>query len=331
MSSIETVAIDLSRGGAKFYLTSMTPDVLFKTAKVSRVNEDVKAGFQRTLDETRAKRISKYLSENKIIPGAIILSCQYPEKLDYDKEKGTITFPTQEGLFLVIDGQHRMYGSFLAKESIEDLKIPICILSGLSRSEEIQYFIDINSNQKGVPKTLRIELTKYLVEEDSLDGTRLKLFEDLNSDENSPFYGRLSSSQKGRGYITHVPFEISFNRLLQISPLKDLDYDKKYQLINNYTLGVLKNLKEIGGEQRLYQATFFQAIFRVFEKSCSLAITYNGNYKVEAFESIFEVLQKIDYDAHSGTNEQSITNLEKDIFELLELEMRAKLTQQDLF
>lgn len=331
MNTLTKTAIDLSRGNIKFYITSMFIDELLQTAKVSRVNEDLENGFQRTLDEVRARRISKYLKDEKIIPGALILSCQNTELLKFDAENEKLSFPSEAGLFLVIDGQHRLYGSALAKDQIPELKIPVCILSGLKKPEEIQYFIDINSNQKGVPKTLRIELTKYLVEEDSLEGTRLRLFEELNSTDNSPLQGRLSSSQKGRGFITHVPFEQALNRVLIISPLKDLDYGKKYQLISNYVSGVKNNLVEIGQQQKIFQAAFFQAIFRVFEKACSSAMTFKGNYKEEAFTQVFEVLQKIDFDVHSGTNDQAITNLERDILDLLDVDLKSKLPQQDLF
>jgi len=331
MNILKKTAINLSRGKVGFYLTSMTTDELISTSKVSRVNEDLQEGFQRTLDETRAKRISRYLQDEKIIPGALILSCQDPKKITFDPTEEKISFPEEEGLFLVIDGQHRLYGSALAKHFIDDLKVPVCILSGLEKAEEIQYFIDINSNQKGVPKTLRIELTKYLVEEDSLEGTRLRLFEELNSKDDSPLVGRLSSTQKGRGYITHVPFETALNRVLLISPLKDLDYDKKYQLLRNYISGVKNNLIEIGQQQKIYQAGFFQAIFRNFEQCCSLAMTYKGNYKEETFTEVFEILQKLDFDVHSGTNEQAILGLQRDMQDLLEIELKSKLPQQDLF
>ncbi|PKH87912.1 hypothetical protein CXF79_14945 [Colwellia sp. Bg11-28] len=55
--------------------------------------------------------------------------------------------------------QHRLYGAKLAEQDIE---LPVCILKGLDQTSEVQYFIDINSTQKGVPKTLRIELREFL-------------------------------------------------------------------------------------------------------------------------------------------------------------------------
>lgn len=331
MSQIETTAIDLTKGKIKFYLTSLTTSDLMRICKISRVSEKAEQGFQRTLDTARATKISKYLNDGKVIPGALILSCQKDDDITYDEKTQKLIIEGSEGLFMVIDGQHRLYGSYMAYGNDDTIRIPVCILSGLNRQEEIEYFIDINSNQKGVPKTLRIELTKYLVEEGSLEGIRLKLFDDLSDNSDSPLLGRLSASQKGRGYITHVPFQASLDRVLQISPLKDLPYEDKLSLIKNYLFGVKENLVEVGSQDKLFQATFFQAIFRVFEQACSVAMTIGSNYKKESFVSIFNVLQKINFELHSGTNEQAITALEKDISALLDIEVKVKISNRNLF
>lgn len=331
MSKIETTAINLSKGNIKFFLTSLTTNELMSTCKISRVNEKAEQGFQRTLDNARASKIAKYLKDGKVIPGALILSCQRDDAIKYDNDAQRLLITASEGLFMVIDGQHRLYGSYMAYEGDDKTRIPVCILSGLNRQEEIEYFIDINSNQKGVPKTLRIELTKYLVEEGSLEGIRLKLFEDLSDNSDSPLLGRLSASQKGRGYITHVPFQVALDRVLQVSPLKDLPYEDKLILIKNYLFGVKENLIEVGNQDKLFQATFFQAIFRVFEQACSVAMTVGSNYKKDTFLSLFNILQKINFELHSGTNEQAVTSLEKDISALLDVEVKLNISKRNLF
>ncbi|WP_256661764.1 hypothetical protein [Klebsiella michiganensis] len=119
--------------------------------------------------------------------------------------------------------------------------------------------------------------------------------------------------------------------MLQISPLKDLPYEDKLILIKNYLFGVKENLIEVGSQEKLFQATFFQSIFRVFEQACSVAMTVGSNYKKETFVSLFNVLQKINYELHSGTNEQAITALEKDISALLDIEVKLKISKRNLF
>jgi DGQHR domain-containing protein len=323
-------AFDLSRGNTGFYLTAMSAQDLFKLARVERVNNNPEEGFQRQLDAPRARRIAKYL-EDRVIPGSIILSAQGAATPSFDKSTNELQLSDALGSLLVIDGQHRLYGSHLAHEKgVTDILLPVCILTGLTLIDEVQYFIDINSTAKGVPKTLRIELTKFLVSEDSPDEIRLRLFKELNTEPDSVLCGRLSAEQKGPGYLSHVPFEIALTKILSGERMKDLDYDKKKALLKNYLNGVYVNLLEEDVPQKITQSAFFQAIFRVFDKACESALLLKGNYKAESFIYVFEALHRINFELHSGTNEEAITMLYTDLVDKLDADKRGKMPE-DLF
>lgn len=324
-------AFDLSRAGVGFYLTAMDVRILFPLCRVERVATNSIDGFQRLLDAPRAKRISKYL-EARIIPGAIILSAQKGFAPIFDKTLGKISLNDDAGSLLVIDGQHRLFGAKLAADANpnDNIVLPVCILTDLSLIDEVQYFIDVNATAKGVPKTLRIELTKFLVTQESIDDIRLRLFRDLSIEPDSPLCGKLTAEQKGPGYLSHVPFEVAINKILITERLRDLEYDQKKALIKNYLVGVYQNLLEDDLPQKLTQSAFFQAIFRVFEKACDSALVLRKSYKVEAFEYVFEALHLIDFAYHTGTNDQSISELEKDLNDKLELDKKSKLSS-DLF
>jgi len=324
-------AFDLSRANAGFYLSALDVKTLFPLCRVERVATNPSEGFQRQLDAPRARRIAKYL-EDRIIPGAIVLSAQQDYPVTFDKSTEILTLSDQPGSLLVIDGQHRLYGAQIATENPTNInvKLPICVLSGLSLMDEVQYFLDINSTAKGVPKTLRIELTKFLVSQDSVDDIRLRLFRDLNSEPDSVLCGKLSAEQKGPGYLSHVPFEIAINKILSGDRLKDLEYPQKKALIKNYLSGVYSNLLEATLPQKLTQSAFFQAIFRVFDKACDNALMLRGNFKAESFEYIFEALHRINFEYHTGTNDEAINNLEKDLLDKLDIDKRSKFSN-DLF
>lgn len=324
-------AFNLSRANTGFYLTAISAEKLFSLARVERVGTNPEEGFQRQLDTPRAKRISKYL-ESRVIPGSIILSAQESFlQPTYDEASKELTLSDEPGSLLVIDGQHRLYGAFMAHQNgITNLDLPVCILTNLTLIDEVQYFIDINSTAKGVPKTLRIELTKFLVEQDSVDDIRLKLFRDLNSESDSILCGKLSAEQKGPGYLSHVPFEIAINRALNSDRMKELDYEKKKNLIKNYLFGVYNNLLEANSPQKITQSAFFQAIFRIFDKACETALLFRGNYKAESFEYVFEALLRINFEYHTGTNDEAISNLEKDLVDKLDADKKGKMPA-DLF
>ena len=323
-------AFDLSKDNIGFYLTCMDADTLFSLSRVERVSDDPDEGFQRQLDVSRAKKIAQYLKD-KIIPGAIILSARNKNDFTYDAANLELTFPDGIDRMLVIDGQHRLYGAKKAwDDNFAKVKLPVCILAGLTHIDEVNYFIDINSTQKGVPKTLRIELTKFLVETESVDEIRLRLFRDLNSDPSSVLCGKMSSEQKGPGYLSHVPFEIAINKILISNRMDNLDYEGKKTLLKNYLRGVYDNLMEEGQAHRLTQSAFFQAIFRIFDKACENTLTKYKNYKDESFLKTFSVLGRINFELHSGSNEEAISKLEKDIIDKLEVDMKTN-TPTDLF
>lgn len=324
-------AFDLSRANTGFYLTAINAATLFHLARVERVEANPTEGFQRQLDTPRSKRIAKYL-ETRVVPGSIILSAQDNIfKPTYDNNTKELTLSDEPGSLLVIDGQHRLYGAFMAHQSgITNLELPVCILTNLTLIDEVQYFIDINSTAKGVPKTLRIELTKFLVEQDSIDDIRLKLFRDLNNEPDSVLCGKLSAEQRGPGYLSHVPFEIAINRALNSDRMKELDYEKKKNLIKNYLSGVYNNLLEANLPQKLTQSAFFQAIFRIFDRACETALLFRGNYKAESFEYVFEALHRINFEYHTGTNDEAISNLEKDLVDKLDVDKKGKMPS-DLF
>lgn len=324
-------AFDLSRANTGFYLTALDAKALFPLCRVERVATNPEEGFQRQLDAPRARRISKYL-EDRVIPGAIVLSTQDAHPATFDAATGLLTLSEAPGSLLVIDGQHRLYGAKIAADTAggPNSLLPVCILTGLSLADEVQYFIDINSTAKGVPKTLRIELTKFLVSQDSIEDIRLRLFKELNAESDSPLCGKLSAEQKGPGYLSHVPFEIAINKILAGDRLKDLEYPQKKVLIKNYLNGVYANLLEAGLPQKLTQSAFFQAIFRVFDKACDSALLLRKNFKSDSFEYVFEALLRVNFDYHTGTNDEAINSLEKDLIDKLDLDKKSKFSN-DLF
>src|SRR5205085_1280055 len=106
-------------------------------------------GFQRTLSEVRADDISRYLSSgNGSIPTNVVLSAQPSAEFAYNPRSKTISFSRVERAFLVLDGQHRLWG--YSKSPVKH-RVPVAIYDGLTRSEEAKLFIDINTNQRGVP------------------------------------------------------------------------------------------------------------------------------------------------------------------------------------
>lgn len=301
----------------KCYLSVLNAKDIFDYCEVSRVQEgdsnDEDRGFQRHLNQTRAKDIANYIDNGNVIPGCIILSSQDKANLAY--KDGKISFDVYPDSFFVIDGQHRLYGASMAHDIVE---LPVYIFNGLNLTQEVQYFLDVNSKQKGVPKTLRIELTKFLAEPDTIDNIRLKLFDKLNTDQNSPLFNKLVKTSSVVGKLSHVPFQESLDPILKVEPLKVLDFENKYKLIFNFLSSAEKILDESFGETKhLTKTVFFNALFANFIYICNLALM-NGGYKQEVFEKIMSGISNIDFDSIAGTGNQANKQMADDIKNLIE-------------
>jgi DGQHR domain-containing protein len=315
MKSITKEAFSLGNGNIDYYVTVMSAEEIFEFSKVSRVEEDPREGYQRNLSEKRAAAIAEYLNSGNIIPGAIVLSAQSKANLSYSN--GKLTIDLIPGSFFVIDGQHRLYGS---KMATDDVLLPVCIFDGLDHSAEVHYFLDINSNQKGVPKTLRIELMKFLAEPDSIDAIRNRLFKDLNESPESPLYDRMNATSSGPGKLSLVPFQLAIDPLLTGDILGQFSYEDKKRLLINYLTaveGALDRMEVKSGT--LVTSAFFQAIFKVFEKVCHLSIMHNKNYSATSMSQILDGIVGVDMDRYSGSNQQAINELSSELASLLEI------------
>ncbi len=310
---MEKDAFDISTDSVNAYLTVMDGKELFRISKISRAtNENHDKGFQRHLSEIRAKNIAKYIDDGFVIPGSIILSAQSNAELSYSN--GKIKFSDNDDSFFVIDGQHRLYGLHYATT---DLKIPVFIFNDLKLEDEIQYFLDVNSTQRGVPKTLRIELTRFLTEPESLDDIRLKIIDLLNTDDESPLKNRISKLQTQSGKLTHVTLQKAFDPMLETNLVKNLNsVNNKFQLIKNFLIGFEQILiSNTGSSDTLSTTTVFLAIFRKFSEYCELCILNYGNYKASSFTELFSQLGSFDFSSYKGSGNKVVTDLANDMFD----------------
>ena len=137
-------ALPLIQNEHRFYFSTIPVDDLFPYCFVARRQEDPIQGFQRTLSLDRANDIARYLSAgNGSIPTNVVLSAQTGAGLKYSGSIKTMSFLQVVRSFLVLDGQHRLWGY---SKCTRKHRVPVAIYQGLSRAEETKLFIDINTN-----------------------------------------------------------------------------------------------------------------------------------------------------------------------------------------
>jgi DGQHR domain-containing protein len=212
------------------------------------------------LDVDKAQKIADYIDkEGGTIPTAIILSAQPECDFEYSSKNKTIDFKAIRKAFLIIDGQHRVFGFSKAETSV---RIPVIIYKGLSRKEETRLFIDINTKQRPVPNELLLDI-KALAEYENESETFLReIFDYFKNDPASSLHGKLSASEKTTDKISRVTFNAAVKPLGVIFGEKDAK--DVYAILNGYLKAIHTGFKKKEIESRLINPYVFRAVISIF-------------------------------------------------------------------
>lgn len=285
-------ALQLTQNNHKFYFTTIPVEDLFPYCFVSHRDSDPIKGFQRALDENRAEDIAQYLAMGTgSIPSNIVLSAQEVAGFRYNHKNKQISFSRVENAFLVIDGQHRLWG--YQKSSIRH-RVPVAIYDGLTRTEETRLFIDINTKQRGVPAALLLDIKNLAEIESEKEQVLRYIFDKLQVDPNSPLYGRLSPSKSASGKISRVTFNRALSSVVYSGILSARPNEVKYKLIVNYLNAFDAELLDKG---YLLKANFFEAIFEILDDVVNISISQFGMSKQSQIQSVIHPLCKLDLSA----------------------------------
>ena len=190
-------AVLITQGNHRFFTVALPISVLASTCTVSTRVDDPEIGFQRQLDEKRALRIAAYIDEGfGCIPTSIILSAQEASDFIYDSKSKTISFASIPKAFLILDGQHRVYGF---KKATSDLRVPVVIFSGLSRVDEARLFIDINTEARPVPNELLLDIKSLAKYENEEEEFVRSVFDLLANEPTSCMRGLMSPAERTSG------------------------------------------------------------------------------------------------------------------------------------
>lgn len=297
-------ALLLTQNKHRFYFSTIPVDDLFPTCFVARREEDPQQGFQRALSEGRADDISRYVSSgNGSIPTNVVLSAQTEADLRYNSKSKTIAFARVPRAFLVLDGQHRLWG--YSKSPVRH-RVPVAIYDGLSRAEEAKLFIDINTNQRGVPAALLLDI-KQLAEIESVKESLLRtLFDKLKSDPQSAIHGKLSPAKSMPKKISRVTFNRAIGVALNSETIRSLKDTDKYRLIQNY-IGAFD--AELPDKSMLVKAAYFEAIFEMFDEVVRSTMSAHSNLKQPSFQETIRPITKLDFSGHGKLTKKAFTEL----------------------
>lgn len=213
--------------------------------------------IQRALNVRKIKQLSKYIDEdNNFLPNTVILGCFIKNDLVNESDLNFLECINDDlGIFSLeltnnleltaIDGQHRLAGLFTSNnKAIDDLEVPVVLLFDVSLTVSSKIFLDINSNQKSVDKSLMYDLLPVLDNENKTN--KLKQYEidslerchqicvTLYKSQVSPFYKQIRMLGTGGGAISQAFFVDQIYPLISKGDLRDLNIETQANVIFNY-------------------------------------------------------------------------------------------------
>jgi DGQHR domain-containing protein len=204
------------RPDVNLYVTALRLRDLLGRFRSDTYSRDNPGGYQRPVAPARLRQLSGYMREEEgMLPTSILLCIRRPDRASFEPqgmdgaggESGTLSIGAGVTLW-VVDGQHRLAGleRALRKDRakwLADYPLPVVIVEGIDRYEEMRYFHVINTRQKGVPTDV---VDRHLLAMREAEGPGLieregersyqraratKLADVLNTAEESPWRGMI--------------------------------------------------------------------------------------------------------------------------------------------
>lgn len=202
-------AIQGKMGGYTYYSFSIEPEKLLKIGYVlhrSEANKNMMPTYQRLIKKKCLQEVRSFINDGGYFPNSIIISIdtngkglsfdQSSSKVDSTISKiGILHIPKRYRSAYIIDGQHRLYGYSDSLYAATNT-IPVVAFVDLDRTEQIKLFMDINENQKAVPKSLRVTLNADMLWEspdlsEQRQALRSKIAQMLGEEATSPLNSRI--------------------------------------------------------------------------------------------------------------------------------------------
>ncbi|NQV80522.1 MAG: DGQHR domain-containing protein, partial [Alphaproteobacteria bacterium] len=308
--------IEVVQGNQRFYLFKANARLLEPIVDINRRDPKRDVGYQRFFSSAQINSIAKYFERGMAIPSAILITF---DAATYSN--GELNVPEKERSGWVIDGQHRLLGACAVDEEIE---LPVIAFIDLPLAEQVNQFVTINKEARGVPSSLYLDLLKKLpFDKTASDLARERvtdIAEELNEDEESPFYGKIvimTSPRKGEISLTNFARKVQTHLVPDKGLLAPYDLPTQVKIISNYFEG-MRHVFVDEFERDIpiiYQTIGFGALMNVFPIVFTNCIASKHSFTVENVAQIFDEISSFNFDAwrQLGTGTQAENRAAKDI------------------
>jgi DGQHR domain-containing protein len=200
---VTSSALESKFGTLKVFHTTMAvKDVLSLSYVAVRGRDKEDGAVQRFLNKKRVEEITKFILLGNTFYNTFIINWTNQDLVPKFAHK-EITIPITPYSAQIIDGQHRLAGleeAIRVNKKIGEQKILITVCLGLSTQEAARIFVNINSEQRPVPKSLIYDLFGEVEDNENHETNRaVDIATELNENSDSPYFGLIKFPGKLKG------------------------------------------------------------------------------------------------------------------------------------
>lgn len=304
MDKIKIKSIKTSFSGIEVFTQAIKIKHIIHIYYVAVRGVDSEEGsVQRFLSKRRIESISTFILEGNSFFNSFIFNWTNDDfKPEYKDDEIIISLTASS--CQAIDGQHRLAGLEKAMEtdpSIGEKEIMTSFVIGLNTSQAANIFLNINSEQKPVAKTLIYDLFGEVVDDKKHAINRAAdIARELNDDESSPYYRliKFPGTPRGAGVIDLSTIVSSLKKDLEIDGkfklynLKSLEYQRKAML--NYfkalsSFYIEKNTWIVKSTNPFFVNSGFNAAVEHFLLSVLPKCMEQGSFEIETIKTILNL------------------------------------------
>jgi DGQHR domain-containing protein len=322
MSELRRPAARIKQGNLVLYATSLQVRDLRQPRfyQIDTLDASEGTGYQRILNEARAKRLADYLLDGHkaleaFLPTSIFLATD--KLIPFDAETNTVGIDSEKiGPFNVVDGQHRIRGLVLAAEkdpTLDDFEIPVNIAVGLNAISQMAHFLIVNTTQRSVDKAIEQQIVARLTDliefektpvlpkwiqrqvDKGEDARALQIVQHLNDERDSPWYGKIrmaNDDDADDATINQKSFVTSLKKyvLTPSNPISGDHWstDRQKKVLSNYWRAITNLLVEPNDETSVIFKTNGLHMFHSASPAIFLHLANLKDFKTDTIEGLIK-------------------------------------------
>jgi DGQHR domain-containing protein len=297
---LDVRALRIKQGGNTFYAFTLKASKLWPMVSINRRSETEDRGYQRVLSNARVEAVANHIRSGRPIPNSVLVSL---DGATYDEAAGKLSIPAGEDIGWVIDGQHRIAG---AHEAASDFDIELCVFAfvGVDEEFQIEQFITINREAKGVPTSLVYDLLSHLPNRkrpgDIATERAAEIANELRHDPKSALYNRIVVTQsptKGKISITNFVRKIQPHVHPERGVLRVFTLPEQQAIIANYFAALKRVYPDQWGktDNIFFRTVGFGAMMNMFEEIFTITTTSSGGFTVHDIEATLSGVKHFEF------------------------------------